>query len=186
MLSAEVSSAHCAVKLNVLSLPDKSLQSAHVLSGEAIPETLPPDPQNKSAAGFSCSIQPNIPWPLIRDSVAYKNVLNSNVRIWAGAWTNKEVQSAWESHTLLMHDNMTRCPQMNQITAKHYCVNPALIFVQEASEKRTSHITPKGPRFKCPPTPHHHPGLCPPSPSRPPKWCFYSQSPNPLPIIRTI
>lgn len=56
---------------------------------------------------------------------------------------------------------MTRCPQMNQITAKHYCVNPALIFVQEASEKRTSHITPRGPRFKCPPTPHHHPGLCP-------------------------
>lgn len=49
---AEVLSGHCAVELNVLSLPDKSLQSAHVLSGEAIPETLLPDPQNKSAAGF--------------------------------------------------------------------------------------------------------------------------------------
>lgn len=75
MLSAEVPSGHCAVELNVLSLPDKSLQSTHVLSGEAIPETLLPDPQNKSAAGFSCSIQPNIPWALIRDSVAHKNAL---------------------------------------------------------------------------------------------------------------
>lgn len=76
MSLAEVHSGHCSVELNVLSLPDKSLQSAHVLSGEAIPETLLPDPQNKSAAGFFCNIQPNIPWSLIRDSVAHKkNVL---------------------------------------------------------------------------------------------------------------
>lgn len=61
MLLAEVPSSHSAVELNVLSLPDKSLQSAHVLSGEAIPETLLPDPQNKTAVGFSCNIQPNIP-----------------------------------------------------------------------------------------------------------------------------
>lgn len=72
---AKVPSGHCAVELNVLSLPDKSLQSAHVLSGEAIPETLLPDPQNKSAAGFSCNIQPNIPCCLIRSLVSHKNIL---------------------------------------------------------------------------------------------------------------
>lgn len=75
MLLAEDPSGHSAAEDNVLSLPDKSLQSAHVPSGEAIPETLLPDPQNKSAAGFSCNIQPNIPWPLIGDSTAPRKAL---------------------------------------------------------------------------------------------------------------
>lgn len=166
MSLAEVHSGHCSVELNVLSLPDKSLQSAHVLSGEAIPETLLPDPQNKSAAGFSCNIQPNIPWPLIGDSVAHTKMycllLTSILGVWAGAWNNKYKYKAHEKDIPCVH--MVICPDAPKWTKLQLNI---IVWTLLSSlsrrlfEKRTSHITPRGQRFKCPPTPNHHPGLCP-------------------------
>lgn len=58
MLLAEVPSGHCAVEASVLSLPDKSLQSAHVFSREAIPETLLPDPKTSQQQDFAATYNP--------------------------------------------------------------------------------------------------------------------------------